>query len=81
MNIPQNVFDKIMLYNSHPIADIMRAIIVKYQEVMIMRSKNTMCCHLSFYKTWCNIELDQVLIDRTIKYLMSCRYDHLDFDF
>ena len=81
MNLPKSVINKIMLYSSHPTADIMRAVIIKQKEVMIMRSKNERCSRLSFYKTWCNIELDQVKIDRTMKHLMACRYDHLDFDF
>ena len=81
MNHPKSVINKIMLYSSHPTADIMRAVIIKYKEVMIMRSKNDKCSCLSFYKTWCNIELDQVKIERTLKHLMAYRYDHLDFNF
>ena len=40
MNLPKTVINKIMLYNSHPTADIMRAVIIEYKEVMIMKSKN-----------------------------------------
>ena len=81
MNLPITVINKIMLYNSHPTADIMKAVIIKYREVMIMRGKNDKCSCLSFYETWCNIELDQVKIDRTMKHLMAYRYDHIDFEF
>jgi hypothetical protein len=81
MNFPLEMLNKIMLYNSHPTADIMRVLIIKYQEVMAMRSKNANCCYLSFYKTWCNVELDQVKIDKLRTYLQTCRYDHLEFDF
>ena len=54
MNLPKSVINKIMLYSSHPTADIMRAVIIKYKEVMIMRSKNEKCSCLSFDKTWGN---------------------------
>ena len=81
MNIPNHIFDKIMLFNSHPTADIMRNIILKYKDVLIMRNRNVRCSCLSFYITWCNIELDQVKINKTMKQLMQCRYSHLEFDF
>ena len=80
MDIPNHIFGKIMLFNSHPTADFMRNIILKYEEVLIMRNKNAKCSCLSFYITWCNIELDQVKIDKPMKRLMMCRYNHLELD-
>jgi hypothetical protein len=81
MILPNEIIKTVLLYNSHPTADMIRTIIAKYQEVMIMRSKNSYCQPLSFYKTWCNIELDQVNIDKMKIQSLSCRVEKLDFDF
>ena len=81
MDIPKHIIDKIMLYNSHPTADIMREVIIKYHEVIAMRGKNKQCCYLSFYKTWCNCELDQAKIDKMMEHLRTIRFDNIEFDF
>ena len=81
MILPNEIVKMILLYNSHPTADMIRSIITKYQEVIIMRSKNSYCQPLSFYNTWCNIELDQGKIDKMKIQLSSCRFENLDFDF
>ena len=81
MSIPKHLIDKIMLYNSHPTADIMRDLILKYEEVIVMRGKNTKCCPLSFYTTWCNIELDQLKINRMIEHVRKIKFDGIEFDF
>ena len=81
MEIPQHIFDKIMLFNSHPTADIMRQVINKYDEIMAMRHKNKYAYHLTFYKTWCNCELDQVKIDKTREILKEIIFNNIEFDF
>ena len=58
-----------------------RVVIDKYQEVIIMRLKNKECVYLSFYQTWKYIELDQAKIDKTKQQLMNCNFDGIDFDF
>ena len=78
MKLPVEVFNRIMLYNSHPTADIMRAIIHKANQVLCMRFKNPNCAILSFYKIWCNIELDQARIDQM---MMSLKDLVIDADF
>ena len=81
MILPNEMVKQILSYNSHPTADMIRALIVKYQEVIIMRLKNARCTHLSFFETWRHIELDQGKIDKWRQCLLNCRYDYVDFDF
>ena len=81
MILPNEIVDKILLFKSHPTADIMRAVIVKYHEVLIMRLKNCKCLHLSFFETWKNIELDQGRIDQMRKILSQCSHENIDWDF
>ena len=49
MILPNEIVKQILSYNSHPTADMIRALIVKYQEVIIMRLKNARCTHLLFF--------------------------------
>ena len=77
---PKDVINRIMLYNSHPVADLMRALINKYNEVRCMRCKNPNCGgYLSFFDTWRNITLDQGRIDLMIKHLQAMERFEADF--
>ena len=81
MILPNEIVNRIKLYISHPTADMIRVVIAKYQEVIIMRLKNKECVYLSFYQTWKYIELDQVKIDKTKELLYNCNFNGIDFDF
>ena len=80
MILPNEIVKHILSYNSHPTADLITALIMKYQEVIIMRLKNSRCMHLSFFETWRHIELDQGKIDKWRQSIFNCKYD-IDFDF
>ena len=75
MILPKEITKIIMSFHSHPTADIMKVVIDKYLEVLCMRCKNPYCHPLSFYKTWCNIELDQGRIDKMKEALCDLRMD------
>ena len=81
MILPNEIINKIQLYVSHPTADMIRAIVAKYQEVIIMRLKNRECIYLSFYQTWKHIELDQAKIDKIKQQLYNVNLNGIDFDF
>ena len=78
--LPKNVINLIMLYHSHPVADLMRTLINKYDEVCCMRCKNPYCGGFtSFFDTWRNITLDQGRIDLMIKRLQAMDRFYADF--
>ena len=80
--LPNEIINNIMSYNSHPVADLMKALISKYNEVCCMRCKNPRCGYLSFFDTWYNIELDQGKIDIMLNCLKDLKYLNCpDFDF
>ena len=67
MEIPQEIINKTMLYNSTPTADIMHPIIDKYYEVCGMRYKSIKNEHKSFFTVWQHIELDEIKTIRNAK--------------
>ena len=78
--LPNEIINRIMLYHSHPVADLMRTLINKYNEVRCMRCKNPHCGgYTSFFETWRNIELDQGKIDIMIKHLRTMERFDADF--
>jgi hypothetical protein len=59
MNIPENIISKIMLYNSHPVADLIRELQYEYNELEKLRLEYpdcdvipfaSMCFSLALYK-------------------------------
>ena len=67
MELPQEIINKIMLYNSNPTADIMHPIIDKYYEVCSMRYKSIKNEYKTFFTVWQHVELDQALINERAK--------------
>ena len=82
-NIPEELFHKIMLYNTHPVAEMMKPNINKFNDIQDVRNKLSFCSESNFASNFFSLrDISKLkpLVDDD-EYMYLCRKHIVDDNF